>query len=114
MAPLFTLNQIFESDSHKCDLPIGDPDGFKGYFDLQSAKPGTFIVPGVRDLETYEPGRYVESSWIFFKGDPMKGPQEGHPFEMPFNNSVVWSMDIVRDNDTSKVVQELMGETILS
>ena len=30
------------------------------------------------------------------------------PFEMPFNNSAKWSIDIVNDNDTSTVIRQIM------
>jgi hypothetical protein len=96
----------------KCALPYLDPDGNLLFFDVQSAEPGTFTVPGVVDLETYEPGSTVETSWIYFKGDPQAGPQPGHPFERPFNNSAKFSIDMVRDDDTSKVLREIMRESI--
>jgi len=91
-----------------CDLPYLDSDDNIVYFDVQSAEPGTFTVPGVIDLETYEPGDIVETSWIYFKGDPQAGPQPGHPFERPFNNSAKFSISMVRDNDTSTVLREIM------
>jgi hypothetical protein len=97
---------------HKCDLPFLDPNGDVAYFDIQPAEPGTFLVPGVVDLEVYEPGSFAVSEWIFFKGDPMAGPQPGHPFEMPFNNSVKWSIDIIQGNDTSIIIQQLMRVSI--
>ncbi|KAK3708290.1 hypothetical protein LTR37_011555 [Vermiconidia calcicola] len=88
-------------NTNNCSLPFLDPSGNIVFFDIQSAEPGTFTVPGVIELETYEPGSMVETSWIFFKGDPQAGPQPGHPFERPFNDSAKFSIDIVRDNDTS-------------
>jgi hypothetical protein len=94
----------------KCALPYLDPDGNLVFFDVHLAEPGTFTVPGVVDLETYEPGSLVETSWIYFKGDPQAGPQPGHPFERPFNNSAKFSIDIVRDDDTSKVLREIMRQ----
>jgi hypothetical protein len=66
---------------------------------------------GVVDLETYEPGSMVETSWIYFKGDPQAGPQPHHPFERPFNDSARFSIDLVKDDDTSKVLREIMRES---
>lgn len=96
----------------KCALPFLDPSGHLVFFDVQSAEPGTFTVPGVIDLEIYEPGSMVESSWIYFKGDPQAGPQPGHPFERPFNDSAKFSLDLVRDDNTSKVLREIMRESL--
>lgn len=98
--------------ANKCNLPFLDPNGNVVYFDIQSAEPGTFTVPGVIELENYEPGSMVESSWIYFKGNPQAGPQPGHPFERPFNNSAQFSIDIVGDNDTSKVLREIMRPSL--
>lgn len=95
----------------KCALPFLDPSGHLVFFDVQSAEPGTFTVPGVIDLEVYEPGSMVETSWIYFKGDPQAGPQPGHPFERPFNNSAKFSIDLVRDDDTSKALREILRES---
>lgn len=68
------------------------------------------MVPGVIDLEIYEPGSLVESSWIYFKGDPHAGPQPGHPFDKPFNDSTTFSIGLVEENDTSNIVHEVMRE----
>ena len=95
----------------KCALPFFDPNGQIVFFDIQPAEPGTFTVPGVIDLEVYRPGDIVETSWIYFKGDPQAGPQPGHPFERPFNDSAKFSIDIVRDNDTSVVLHEIMRKS---
>lgn len=95
-----------------CSLPFLDPSGNIVFFDVQSAEPGTFTVPGVIDLETYEPGSFVETSWIFMKGDLHAGPYPGHPFERPFNDSVKFSIDMVKDEDNSTVIHELMRESL--
>jgi hypothetical protein len=100
-------------EEDKCRLPFLDPDGNMVYFDVQAAEPGTFTVPGVIELETYEPGDFMEISWIYFKGDPQAGPQPGHPFERPFNDSAKFSLDLVRDDDTSKVLFEVMRKFLL-
>jgi hypothetical protein len=100
-------------EGDKCRLPFLDPDGNIVYFDAQAAEPGTFAVPGVIELETYEPGEFFEISWIYFKGDPQAGPQPGHPFERPFNDSAKFSIDLVSDDDTSKVLLEVMRESSL-
>jgi hypothetical protein len=78
------------------------------FFDIQPAEPGTFTVPGVIDLEIYRPGDIIETSWIYFKGDPQAGPLPGHPFERPFNDSAKFSIDVVRDNDTAEILHEIM------
>lgn len=100
-------SQILTS-ADKCALPFWDPNGKIVFFDIQPAEPGTFTVPGVIDLEIYRPGDIIETSWIYFKGDPQAGPQPGHPFERPFNDSAKFSIDIVRDNDTAVVLHEIM------
>jgi hypothetical protein len=87
MSPVSSFNSV-----DKCALPFLDPDGNMVFFNVQSAEPGTFTVPGVVDLETYEPGSMVETSWIYFKGDPQAGPQPHHPFERPFNDIARFSM----------------------
>ena len=101
----------FSKIADKCALPFLDPKGDIVFFDVQPAEPGTFTVPGVIDLEIYRPGSMVETSWIYFKGDPQTGPQPGHPFERPFNDSARFSIDIVRDDDTGKVIQEIMRQS---
>lgn len=104
------LSRILPTTAGKCDLPFLDPNGHVVFFDVQSAEPGTFTIPGVIDLETYKPGDLVETSWIYFKGDPQAGPQPGHPLERPFNDTVKFSIDLVRGNDTSTVLREIMRE----
>lgn len=103
-------NETPEAESDKCSLPFLDSSGRIVYFDVQSAEPGTFTVPGVIDLEVYERGCLVEFSWIFFKGDPQAGPQPGHPFDMPFNKSTKFSIGMVKENDTSTVIRPVMRE----
>jgi hypothetical protein len=104
-------SQLLSSKVDKCALPFLDPDGNLVFFDVQSAEPGTLTVPGVVDLETYEPESMVETSWIYFKGEPQAGPQPDHPFERPFNDSARFSIDLVRDDDTSKILREIMRES---
>lgn len=94
-------------------LPFLSPNGDVVFFDVQTAAPGTFTVPGVIDLEIYEPGSIVETSWIYFKGDPQTGPQPEHPFERPFNDSARFSIDMVRDDETGKVLHEIMRKSFL-
>lgn len=99
------MSTLFQSDKpDKCPGNIVS-------FDVQSAEPGTFTVPGVIDLETFEPGSLAEISWIYFKGDPQAGPQPGRSFKRPFNSSVKFSIDLVRDDDISKVLYEIMRES---
>lgn len=107
------LSQSFSGVGDKCALPFLSPNGEVVFFDVQSATPGTFMVPGVVDLETYEPGSMLETSWIFFKGDPQAGLQPGHPFERPFNDSARFSIDMMRDDDTRKVLHEIMRKSFL-
>jgi hypothetical protein len=54
-------SRLLSSKVDKCALPFLDPSGDLVFFDIQSAEPGTFTVPGVVDLETYEPGSLVET-----------------------------------------------------
>jgi len=70
----------------------------------------TFTVPGVVDLEVYEPGEIIEASWVYFKGDHNAGPQPDHPIDRPFNVSTKFAIDMVRDDDTSKVLRGIMRE----
>jgi hypothetical protein len=107
-----SLSQLSES-ADKCALPFQDSNGNIVFFDVQPAEPGTFTIPGVVDLETYRPGDMIETSWIYFKGDPQAGPQPGHPFERPFNSSAKFSLDIVRGNDTATVLHEIMRKFFL-
>ena len=79
----------------KCDMPYLAPNGSIVFFDVQFTDSGTFTVPNVIEVETYEPGSWIETSRIFFKGDPMAGPQPGHPFEMSFNNSAKFAIDMI-------------------
>lgn len=65
-------------------------------------------MPNVIEVETYEPGSWIETLWIFFKGDSMARPQPGHPFEMPFTNSAKFTIDMIRDDDNATVIHELM------
>lgn len=55
-----TSARLSYDEADKCALPFLDPSGNVVYFDAQSAEPGTFTVPGVIDLETYESGEFVE------------------------------------------------------
>lgn len=106
-----SLSQLSAS-ADKCALPFQDSDGNIIFFDVQPAEPGTFTIPGVVDLEIYRPGDMIETSWIYFKGDPQAGPQPGHPFERPFNDSAKFSLDVVRENDTAEVLREIMRKLI--
>ena len=109
MAPSHLLSQTLVSDSHECDLPILNPNKNIVYFDVQSAEPGVCTIPGVIDLEVYEPGEIAEFSWIYFKGDPQAGPSPGHPFDMPFNNTFTkFSLDIVENDDNATFVRQIM------
>lgn len=105
-------SRVLPTTAGKCDLPFLDPKGHVVFFDVQSAEPGAFTIPGVVDLETYKPGDLVETSWIYFKGNPQAGPQPGHPLERPFNDTVKFSVDLVRDNDTSTVLREIMRKSL--
>ena len=83
----------------ECSVPIEGPGGQIVYFDVQPAEPGTFIIPGVIDPEDVKRNMMVEASWIYFKGDPMRGPRPGHPFDMPFDNhNTTFSIDLIEDN----------------
>lgn len=105
---IFTIINRYRGQVQPPISGFKSPSGNVVHFDVQSAEPGTFTVPGVIELENYEPGSMLESPWIYFKGNPQAGPQPGHPFERPFNDSAQLSVDIVGDDDTSKVFREIM------
>lgn len=69
-----------------------------------------FHNPTALDMETYEPGSLVETAWVYYKGDHQQQTQPEHPFERPFLDDVTFSVDLVRDNDPSKVLREIMRE----
>ena len=94
----------------ECDLPVRTSSGKLASFDIQSAEPGAFTNPAALDMETYEPGSLVETAWVYYKGNPREQTQLGHPFERPFLDDVTFSVDLVRDDDTSKVLREIMRE----
>ena len=107
-------NHVTIRTVHECGQvhpSVLDPDGHVVFFDIQFAESGTFTVPGVIDLEVYRPGDMIETSWIHFKGDPQAGPQPGHPFERPFDDSAEFSIDIVRADETADVPHEIMRES---
>lgn len=109
MAPPQSIGASIDMKSNKCSLPLPGPDGKIVYFDVQTAEPGTFIVPGVIDVELYKPRSFVETSWIYFKGDPQSGPQPGHPFDMPFDNhNTTFQLDLVHENDKAEIVRQIM------
>ena len=92
----------------ECDLLVRTSSGKIVPFDIQSAEPGAFTNPAAVDMETYEPGSLVETAWVYYKGDPQEQTQPEHPFERPFKDDVTFSIDLVRDDDTSKVLREIM------
>jgi hypothetical protein len=95
-----------------CVVGIEDSSGNVIPFDIQSAEPGAFVMPGAGDIETYEPGSMARASWIYFKGYPREhGPE--HPFEKPFDELAIYNIDLVRDDDTSTVLREIMRESSL-
>lgn len=89
----------------ECDLLVRTSSGKIVPFDIQSAEPGAFTNPAAVDMETYEPGSLVETAWVYYKGDPQEQTQPEHPFERPFKDEVTFSIDLVRDDDTSKVLR---------
>jgi len=106
-------SRLPHAEANNCSLAFQDPSGDTVFLDFQSAQPGTFTAPGVIELETYEPDYIAEISWIYFKGDYFHdGPQPGHPFESPFNDSTRFSIDIVKDDEASTVLRELMRESV--
>jgi hypothetical protein len=52
----------------------------------------------------------IETSWIYFKGDLQAGPQPHDPFERPFKDSAKFSIGMISENDTSRVLREIMRE----
>ena len=94
----------------ECDFPVKTSSGKLASFDIQSAEPGAFTNPAALDMETYEPGSLVETAWVYYKGNPRDQTQSEHPFERPFLDDVTFSVDLVRDDDPSKVLREIMRE----
>jgi hypothetical protein len=94
----------------ECDLPVRTSSGKLASFDIQSAEPGAFTKPAALDMETYELGSLVETAWVYYKGNAREQMQLEHPFERPFLDDVAFSVDLVRDDDTSKVLREIMRE----
>ena len=94
----------------ECDFPVKTSSGKLASFDIQSAEPGAFTNPAALDMETYEPGSLVETAWVYYKGNPREHNQPEHPFERPFLDDVTFSIDLVRDDDPSKVLREIMRE----
>ena len=92
----------------ECDLLVRTSSGKIVPFDIQSAEPGAFTNPAAVDMETYKPGSLVETAWVYYKGDPQEQTQPEHPFERPFKDDVTFSIDLVRDDDTSKVLRGIM------
>jgi len=93
-----------------CAVWVEDSSGNVVPFDIQTAEPGAFTMPGAGDIETYEPGSMARATWIYFKGYPREKPTPEHPFENPFDDLAIFSIDLVSDDDTSKVLREVMGE----
>ncbi|OQO09621.1 hypothetical protein B0A48_05023 [Cryoendolithus antarcticus] len=90
-----------------CWLPVETDDGLV-YIDIQDARPaGTLVAPSVLDLEVYEPGDAAGIAWIYFKGDYWNGPSPGHPVDAPFKADTLFSVALVRDNDTTTTIREL-------
>jgi hypothetical protein len=98
------------NEADNCTLWVEDSGGNVVPFDIQSAEPGAFTMPGAGDIETYEPGKMARVTWIYFKGNPQKKPEPEHPFERPFKDLAIFSIDLVRDDDASKVLREVMRE----
>lgn len=107
-----SLRRLQPLKADNCSLPFEDPSGNRVVLDVQSAEPGTFTVPAAFDLETYEFGSMIQTSWIYWKGSHYTGAQPGHPLEKPFDNLAKFSLDMVRDDDTSKVLREIMREPL--
>ena len=70
--------------------------------DVDAAEPADFIEPFSNG--TLLTGTSPAIPWIFFKGDPASGPTQGHPFVMPFNNSALFSLDLLDAADTSQEI----------
>lgn len=93
-----------------CAVWVEDSSGNVVPFDIQSAEPGAFTMPGAGDIENYEPGSMARATWVYFKGFPREELALEHPFEKPFDDLAIFSIDLVSDDDTSKVLREVMRE----
>lgn len=105
-----SLSSSKKAHKHDCVVGVEDSSGNVVPFDIQSAEPGAFTMPGASDIETYEPGSMARATWVYFKGNPQEKPKPEHPFEKPFEDLTIFTIDLVRDDDTSKVLREIMRE----
>ena len=101
-------SQSSSDTTDECALPVLDSNDDVVLFDIQSAESGAFTKPAAVDLETYEPGSMVDVSWVYFKGDPQEQSDPDHPFERLFDDFAKFSIDLVKDGDSSKVLREIM------
>lgn len=108
-----SLSSSKEAHEHDCVVGVEDSNGNVVPFDIQSAEPGAFTMPGAGDIETYEPGSMARATWVYFKGHPREKPKPEHPFEKPFEDLTIFTIDLVRDNDTSNVLRQIMRKFIL-
>lgn len=105
-----SLSSPKQAHKHDCVVGVEDSSGNVIPFDIQSAEPGAFTMPGANDIETYEPGSMARATWVYFKGYPREKPTPEHPFEKPFEDLTIFTIDLVRDDDTSKVLRQIMRE----
>lgn len=95
--------------SSDCKLLITGSADREAFFDIQSANPGDFVHPVLFDDETWSQNATAEMTWIYFTGDPMSGPTEGHPFDMPFEPTALFSIDLL--DSTNSTLQNVMRES---
>lgn len=94
-----------------CSFPV-EIDGKIEFIDAQHNRTaGTFINPGLLDIDVYEPDCPAEISWIYFRGNWQEGPSPGHPLDQPFNDTTLFTLDLVKDNDTDTVIKGVMRES---
>ncbi|KAK6432225.1 hypothetical protein LTR95_011605 [Oleoguttula sp. CCFEE 5521] len=111
MPPASVLSAPPDAESILCWLAVETDDGLV-YIDVQDSRPaGTIVAPSVLDLEIYEPGGPAAFAWIYFKGDTWNGPTSGHPVDAPFNDGTLFSLNLVKANDTSTIIRNVMSLT---
>lgn len=95
--------------SSDCKVHITGSTGREALFDIHSSTPGDFVQPVLFDDETWSQNATAKMTWVYFKGDPMSGPTEGHPIDMPFELTTRFSIDLL--DSANSTVQNVMRES---
>nr|OQO22724.1 hypothetical protein B0A51_08383 [Rachicladosporium sp. CCFEE 5018] len=108
MPPASVLSTPPDAESILCWLAVETDHGLV-CIDVQDSRPaGTIVAPSVLDLETHEAGDPAAFAWIYFKGDIWNGPTAEHPIDAPFTDDTLFSLNLVKANDTSTIIRNVM------